>query len=441
MKLSNKTAHLITFLAFLALFCGQYLVFGVFHAPDTVPYSTFSPLVNPLYPIVMWLFRTPFGEDLGYFLLGFCQNILLVCSMFSLIDYLKAKFKFGFPFYLLLLFIVSFSILAQKLFTEAGIISSNVLFSEALTIPLYFFFFRYALQTFSERDKKAFLYTCLFAAALILTRGQLYWVLVVLSVLCFTLNGDNRRKALVSAVLICAAIAGFVQGSHFIQCSFAPDDPDKSPASTYVLTTAVYCSKPDDVALFPEDSAEQKLLLIARNWMDDPAQQGAFSYESGGLTNRQQKFEATYDILRSVLLNNYRSLAKEGYDAALTTIMVKLILANPGAFLAHCIQNVLTGLIRTVAILHPVINIFAGLFFVYIFLCLLITRRIPQFRSEYEIAVLGLLCVFLNALIMAPGVFALSRYMFYNLPILYICALLFLRALVMAWQTWRKIRK
>lgn len=441
MKLSKKATHLITFLAFLVLFCGQYLVFGVYHAPDTVPYSTFSPLVNPLYPIVMWLFRTPFGEDLGYFLLGFCQNILLVCGMFSLIDYLKAKFKFGFPFYLLLLFIVSFSILAQKLFTEAGIISSNVLFSEALTIPLYFFFFRYALQTFSERDKKAFLYTCLFAAALILTRGQLYWILVVLSVLCFILNGDNRGKALVSAILICAAIAGFVQGVHFIQCSFAPDDPDKSPASTYVLTTAVYCSTPDDAALFPENSAEQQLLLRIRPWMDDPTRQGAFSYETGDLTNRQSKFEATFDELRGVLLYHYRVLSKEGHVASLRDIMVKLIFANPGPFLVHCAQNVLTGLIRTVAILHPLLNIYAGLFFIYIFVCLFITRKIPHLKQEYYIAALGLFCVFLNALLMAPGVFALSRYMFYNFPVMYICALLFLRSLVMAWQTWRKTRK
>lgn len=440
MKISKKYTDLITFFAFLILFCGQYLIFGVYHAPDTVPYSTFSPLVNPLYPIVMWLFRTPFGEDTGYFLLGLCQNILLVCSMFSLTGYLKEKFKFGFLFHLLLLSTVSFSMLAQKLFTLAGIISSNVLFSEALTIPLYFYFFRYALQAFSEKNKKAFFYTCLFATALILTRGQLYWILIVVFVIRLTLGDARRGKALLSAVLICAVMAGCVEGSRAIYSMSIEDDPDKSPASTYVLTTAVYCSSPDDVALFPEDSPEQKLLLIARSWMDNPDHQGAFSYETGGLTSRQRKFEDTFDILRSVVLNNYRTLAKEGYAASLNTIMVKLILANPGDFLLHCLQNVLTGLIRTVAILHPVINVFAGLFYMYLFVCLAVSRKRDNLKNEFRLAVLGLLCVFLNALMMAPGVFALSRYVFYNLPVMYICALLFLRALVLEWLNWRKAR-
>lgn len=440
MKNSKRYTHLITFLAFLALFIGQYLVFGVYHAPDTTAYASFSPLVNPLYPVVLWLFRTPFGEGSGYFLLGLCQNILLVCSIFSLVDYLKGKFKFGFPFYLLLLTLCSFSILAQKLFTQAGIISSNVLFSEALTIPLYFYFFRYAFQAFSEQDKKAFLYTCLFAAALILTRGQLYWVLVVVFVIRLSFSGGHRGKALLSAVLVCAVIAGCVEGTRAVYSMSLPDDPDKSPASTYVLTTAVYCSKPDDAALFPADSAEQQLLSRVRPWMDDPARLGAFSYETGDLTNRQAKFEATYDELRSIVLYNYRALAKEGHVASLSSIMLKLILANAGSFALHCIQNVLTGLIRTVAILHPLFNIYAGLFFVYLFICLLLTRKVPHLKKERRMAALGLFCVFLNALIMAPGVFALSRYMFYNLPIMYISALLFLRALVMEWQKWRQVK-
>ena len=115
-------------------------------------------------------------------------------------------------------------------------------------------------------------------------------------------------------------------------------------------------------------------------------------------------------------------------------MFVKLVLANPGAYLLHCAQNGLVGLIRTVAILRPGINILAGLFYLYLLGCLLISHKKETLKNERLLTCLGLLCALLNALVMAPGVFALSRYMFYNLPIMYFAAILFLRGLVMEWR-------
>ena len=96
-------------------------------------------------------------------------------------------------------------------------------------------------------------------------------------------------------------------------------------------------------------------------------------------------------------------------------------------------------MIRTVAILKPGINLMVGVFFAYLMICLLLSRKNEHLQNERRLTCLGLLCAALNALIMAPGVFALSRYMIYNMPIMYLAAILFLRGLILQWCKNKKV--
>lgn len=439
MAFLKKHTNKLAFFALLLIFCGQYLANGVNVATDTIRFEAFSPLVYPLYSIALWFFRSLFGVKVGYFLLGLFQNLLLVMSICSLCNYVKKVFRLELLTYIVLLLVSSLVFFLQKWFTRAGIISSNTLFSEALSIPLYLFFFRYTLQSILERSKKAFLFGCLFATGLILTRGQLYWVILIVFITRLYLADQKAWKTLLSALLICAVIAGCVEGSRVIQTLSVSDEQEKAPANMYVLTTAVYCSEQQDAALFPEGSGERLLLEQVRPWMDDPAHQAAFSYETGDLTRRHKMFENTYDDLKVIINTHYTDLTAQGYTISMGHITAKLIFANLGAFLLHCGQNALTGMIRTVAILKPGINLMVGVFFAYLMICLLLSRKNEHLQNERRLTCLGLLCAALNALIMAPGVFALSRYMIYNMPIMYLAAILFLRGLILQWCKNKKV--
>ena len=434
MEFLKKHIKAISFFVLLFLFWGQYLLFGIARSADTVSFESFSSLVYPLYSVTLWFFRTLFGADRGYFLLGLFQNLLLVVSIVSLCHYLKKAFDLDLFTYSFLLLISALVFIAQKWLTRAGIITSNTLMSEGITIPFYLLFFRYALQSVLEQNKKAFLFACLFVTGIILTRAQLYWLLVVVFVLWVYISGHISKKSLLSAVLICAVIAGFIQGTRVIQNLSVEDDQSKVPSNLYLLSTAVYCSEREDSALFPEDSPEQLLFDLTRDWMDDPTRLASFSYETGDLTNRHRHFEAYYDLVKGVLGYYYGELLNNGVVADMSTMFTTLVLANPGSYLVHCAQNTLVGLIRTVAILRPGINALACAFYVYLVVCLLISRKNGNLKKERQMTCLGLLCVLLNALVMGPGVFALSRYMFYNLPIMYITAILFLRALILEWR-------
>lgn len=433
MEFLKKHSKAVTFLVLLFLFWGQYLIFGIVRSVDTISFELFSPLVYPLYSVTLWFFRTLFGEELGYFLLGLFQNLLLVISLVAFNDYIKKAFKLD-PFTHCLLLMISAAIFfAQKFLTRSGLISTNTLISEALTIPFYLFFFRYILQTVLEKNKKAFLFTCLFAAGIILCRAQLYWLLIVVFWVRLYISDGKYKQALLPAVLVCAIIAGAIQGTRIIQNLSVDDDQSKVPSNLYLLTTAVYCSTPEDAALFPEDTPERKLYDLTRDWMDNPERLAAFSYETGSFTDRHLKFEAYYDQVKGILGYYYSEMVDQGLVADMSKMFTALVKANTGDYLTHCVQNGITGLIRTVAILRPGINVLACLFYAYLIGCLLIFRKNKNLVKERQLACLGLLCALMNALVMAPGVFALSRYVFYNMLVLYAAAILFLRALILEW--------
>lgn len=433
MNFLGKHIRIVAVFLLVMIFAGQFLVLGITYSPDTVRFEEFSEEVYPLYPAVLYFFRTLFGTELGYPLLGLFQNLLLAAGIFLLVDYLRSVYDLDDLSYLFAVFLCAAVFLVQKWFTRKGIISSNTLFSEALSLPLYLIFFRYALETFQKRKPKPFLLSCIFALGLILTRGQLYWVLVVIFLNAFRLADLERGKALLAGLLACAVIAGSVQGTRYLQTVSVRDSQTKSPVGFFLLSTAVYCSQPGDAQLFPEASGERQLFDAARAFMDAPENLASFSYETGDLTSRQKKFEASYDPLKAVLRTEYASLTAAGGHASLGEMTRVLLLENPGAFILHCIQNMLTALIRTVAILRPVVNALAGLFLMLMLLAAVILRRDPRFLKETEFVTLGLLCTFLNAWIMAPGVFALSRYVFYNMPVLHLAAMLLFRVIVLQW--------
>ena len=434
MEFLKKHTKAVSFFGLLILFWGQYLVFGLARSSDTTSFENFSPLVYPLYSVTLWFFRTLFGTETGYFLLGLFQNFLLAAAISSIVHYLKKAFTLDSFTYIFLLVLSSMMFIVQKWLTRAGMVSSNTLISEGITIPLYLFFFRHGLQALLEQNKKAFLFACLFATCIILTRAQLYWILVVVTVLWLYISKPVSKKSLISAVLICAVIAGFIQGTRVIQNFSEQDEQNKTPSSLYLLSTVVYCTEREDIDLFPAGSAERELFMMTRDWMDMPEHLASIEHESGGLTSRHQHFEAYYDLVKGVLGYYYNYLAEQGIVADMTTMTVTLVRDNLGVFLLHCAQNALVGLIRTVAILRPGINALAGLFYLYLVVCLLISRKNENLKSIRQMTCLGLLCVLLNALVMGPGVFALSRYMFYNLPIMYYTAILFLRALFLEWR-------
>ena len=99
MKFIKNHIKWITFSFLMIVFVAQYLILGVRPSPDTVRFEAFSQDVYPLYPLVLYLFRTLLGAELGYNLLGLVQNIFLAAAIFSLIEYLRKTYHLNTFFY------------------------------------------------------------------------------------------------------------------------------------------------------------------------------------------------------------------------------------------------------------------------------------------------------------------------------------------------------
>ena len=404
----------------LAFFLLQYLLFGYVRVVDTTALENFSHDVYPLYPLALLVFRSIFGAETGYFLLGLAQNVLLALSIFVLTDYIRKAYGLsGFTFFGASAAVAAM-FLVQKWATLTGVISSNTLFSEAFAIPFYLIFFRYALEAFISEKQKPYILSCIWAGILILTRGQFYWTLIIIFLNGIRVVNPDRKRAFICALLACAGVFAAVLGVRGLQTSWLhTDEQTRNPANLIVLTTAVYCSESDDYLLFDEGSGERRLLEAVRPTMDDPEKPVAFSYEKGDLIQRHKLFETRYDELKDCLKKAYYEISAEGVGVSLGEITKKLIFANPISFSLHCMQNFAVGLIRTVALLRPGLDIFALLLYLMMVL-IAVTHRGPAFRPISQFLFFGMLCALLNTAVIAPGVFAQSRYVFYNMPVLYL---------------------
>ncbi|MBE6968909.1 MAG: hypothetical protein E7442_02145 [Ruminococcaceae bacterium] len=419
----EKRSRILCLGFLLCFFLTQYFLFGYERFADTGTLEDFSPAVYPLYPLALYFFRTVFGVDTGYYLLGMVQNIVLALSIFALTDYLRSTFSLSSFLFWGASVAVALMFLIQKWATATGTVASNTLFSEALAIPFYLLFFRYALESFLCRNRKPFWLSCIWATLLILTRGQFYWVLIIIALNGMRLAEPGRIKALFCAVLACIGSFASVQSVRYLQTSIYltnnEDYREINPADHIVLTTAVYCSEKNDYQLFEEGSGEWRLLKEVRPWMDDPERQAALSYETGDLIQRQKKFEYEYDNLQREIRRVYGQITAEGTGVSKEDITRTLILANLPSFLRHCGQNFWVGLIRTVALLRKGLDVYAiGLYL--LMLSLSVTSKESAFKAPSRFLFLGLLCTFFNVIVMAPGVFAQSRYVFYNMPVLYL---------------------
>ena len=69
-------------------------------------------------------------------------NLMLVIAIVSLTDYIKKAFRLDGVTHCLLLLISVAMFLVQKWLTRSGLISSNTLISEGISIPFYLLFFR-----------------------------------------------------------------------------------------------------------------------------------------------------------------------------------------------------------------------------------------------------------------------------------------------------------
>lgn len=392
---------------------------------------------EPLYPFFLWIFRILLGEEHYLEAVRFLQNALSAFSVIWLTECIRREFGLKELMALPICLLQLAPHVITPLFSASALVLTNGIISEALGLPLFYLFTAQVLKMIFEKKSGAAVSALLLSILLSLTRGQmmaaiLLWMVAVLAMLV-----PGRQWKRMIAVLLCTAAAfccrsvlvksyNLCFNGHFINNTFG---------GVGMLANVLYAADRSDGERIEDEKAREFFYLsFDLAW----EQQANYSYAPEGFLNRAAHLEQYHDMLKFDLIEEpWRAWHdREGFkdyilenvesDRVAQTITKSIFPAVAGRWLYDYLALSAFGLIRSVAVVHPLLNCFAVV--CYVLLIALMGYTFYQNRKSRAVraAAFALLAVAANVYATSMIIMCLSRYMIYGLPLFYIGGLLLL---------------
>lgn len=438
-------------LALLLFFGGLLAVFGVQEFPDSETYIRMYLGREPVYPLFLLVNRTVFGG--AYKLVtAILQGLLAAYSIYILVCYIRKTFGLNW----LGTGFITFLFIGPHLLTPLGAAShmvyTNSILSEGIGYSIFnlmvFFLLRLVLE--EKKCKKDYILSLGMALLLSLTRGQMMPMLLVWGcVAAFAVVTDKgngyKRKAGYSLIILLTVILSFLArgGALFAYNAGILGVPasDLGTGTTF-LTNVIYVSNQSD-----GDKIKPQQMRETFYYIQEKTEMEGWTYKTAerGIINQALHLEDSHDLIKfnhvEVFITWYldqmgiKDRTREAQMEQVAMSMMKQVL--PQCFerwLSLYISLAVVGFIRTVAIVHPVLNWYA--LFIYVaaasLMLFLFWRKQRSKEALYMLMVFLVVCA--NVLATAMTIMCLSRYMIYNMSFFYSAGFLMLR------KTWRIIK-
>ncbi len=434
----EKKRALCILAALLVFFMTMLAACGVGVYNDSEQYITMHIHREPLYPLFLWCFRGVIGE--GYLPVAMAvQGILTAFGITVLSEYLTRRFQLRLWEEVLVVFLQLVPHLMTRYVSALHIFLENSVMSEALCIPLFQFFLYFLLRMVFEERKRDRVLSLIMAFLLSMTRGQmmttiLMWALIFVIQLLICRN----YRAMVIPLAALFAVFGLRSLTVHVYNYFVTG---YFMGNTYgqvnTLTNVIYACDEEDGAVFEEGSLERAFF----DQFYEEADALGLNYKYAGNTfgERAAYLEEHHDILKFQVLEADMSfyffgLGKVDYyqqssmsDEMAGRMMQKLLPACFGQWLYDYVLLCRNGFVRSIAVVHPLINWAALVIYLAaagISLYLMIAKR----RFEAPLA-MGVALLFIAANVCATSItiMCLSRYMIYGFSIFYIAFYLVVR--------------
>lgn len=438
-------AYLIPVLFFTGLWLFGRL--GVYS--DSQQYIAMHIHREPLYPFFLWIFRALLGEGRYLEAVRFFQNLLACLSVCCLTACLRREFRTG----RVLTFLFSLLLLAPHIitpfFSVTRLVFSNGILSEALGLPLFYLFLSSCVPMLLRRSKKSAAAALGFALLLSLTRGQMMAVLLLWAVTAGFLCLTGKRRGQVVLVLAAVLLAfgcrtALVRGYNR---AFNGYWMDNTFGSVSFLANVLYAADEQDGERIQDEEARAYFDLSFGLAMERGAN---YREAPKGLLNRAAHLEQWHDELKFKIIEEpWRQIHDEAgfqdyilenveQDRIAATITKSLFPAVLGRWLYDYLALSVCGLIRTAAVVHPLLNWYALFFYLFLLAGAGFLFRKDTGSAAAKFAAFSLLTAAANVYSTSLVIMCLSRYMIYAFPVLYIAALLLLLDLYRLYRTRRK---
>ncbi len=472
-------AYLISLFAIPVLFYMEYwLIDGAVWCADSVSYVVMYDSREPLYPLILALLRKivgireslPVEEQPYLFWVAGLQSILAGVSVGSLVTYLVKRFKVGIRTGYALIAIPILVSLLNRYAARRGSMYSNCILTEGITISIYMLFIRFLFEYICTGRRGAFVWSLALAVLGISARKQMYVLagLLILTIMvkliCVIRENAQRGKPadlveglldspdivkttgkndmdtrglfvhLVIAVAVIAIIPTLFDCTYnyFLRGSFIRHTEDNRFVSTMVFYTA---DREFSEYVTPE---LRDIYLQIYDACDEAGY--TYRYEPDGWMGAVDHFAQNYDHIQ---LDTMEVILEEtaddtGYapvdrcathsarmDAIRREFNSAILPHETGRIFRVFVYNFLSGLVLTVARMHPVLCVYSALLYAgYAALMVLAFFRWKKTgdRTSADSALFGVLVMvstLLNTALVSAVIFCQTRYTIYNFPLVY----------------------
>lgn len=394
---------------------------------------------EPLYSFFLWIFRSLFGETKYLDIVRFLQNGLAAFSVIWLAESLKKRFAFGQWMEALVCLILLAPHIITPVFSASGLVLSNGVISEALGLPLFYLFTAQCMKMVYTRQSGAALSSLLLSLFLSLVRGQMMFTILLWLVFAGAVVIVEKKK-LAKRLLICVVCTGLAFGTRTLLVKsynlvFNGYFINNTFGSVGLLANILYAADEEDAERIVDQDARVMFELSYRL----AKEQGA-TYQDApeGFFNRAAHLEKWHDAIKFEMIEEpWRQLHdREGFidyipenvesDRIAATIVKSLLPAVLGRWLYDYLALACYGLIRSIAVVHPLLNWYAlTAYLAYIVLAALAWRKNHNSNAVW-LAAFSLLAVLANVFATSMIIMCLSRYVIYGLPLFYVSGLMLL---------------
>ena len=394
---------------------------------------------EPLYAFFLWIFRSLFGETKYLDIVRFLQNGLAAFSVIWLAESLKKRFGFGQWMEALVCLTLLAPHIITPVFSASGLVLSNGVISEALGLPLFYLFTAQCMKMVYTRQRGAALSSLLLSLFLSLVRGQMMFTILLWLVFAGAVVIAEKKK-LTKRLLICVVCTALAFGTRTLLVKsynlvFNGYFINNTFGSVGLLANILYAADEEDAERIADQDTRAMFELSYRL----AKEQGA-TYQDApeGFFNRAAHLEKWHDAIKFEMIEEpWRQLHdREGFtdyipenvesDRIAGEIISSIFPAVFGRWLYDYLALALYGLIRSIAVVHPLFNWYAlAAYLTYIVLAAVLWRK-NHGSAAVWLAAFSLLAVLANVFATSMIIMCLSRYVIYGLPLFYISGLMLL---------------
>lgn len=434
----ERRRALCLFAGLLVFFLGLLAVCGVGVYNDSQQYITMHIHREPLYPLYLAVFRRLLGEN--YLMTAMAvQGMLTALGITVLSEYLTGRFGLRLWEELLVVALQLAPHLITRYVSALHIFLENSVMSEALCIPLFTFFVYFLLRMLFEDKRRDALLALLSAYLLSMTRGQMMTTILLWALFCGIkiLIRKKYRMLLIAVSMVAFAFLLRSLTVHVYNYFVTGYFMGNTYAQVNTLTNVIYACDEEDREVFAEGDMAQAFFDSFYKKAQEQGLHYRFAGDSFG--ERAAYLEEKHDILKFQILESelsayYFSLGKVDYyeqssmsDEMAGRMIKKLLPVCFGQWLYDYILLCRNGFVRSIAVVHPVIN-FAVLFLYLAAVGMALWQMFVKKRFQAAMF-MGVALLFIAANVCATSItiMCLSRYMIYGFSIFYIAFYLLIR--------------